>query len=217
MALLLCTGLLLAPALASRVNRASHQPAGATRLSAADLERTSQVRADRSQDRGAAPAALRPAAAPAAAASAPVPAAATTTAALPSTTAAPRSTTTHTHAPASTTTTHTHAPSTTTRPTTTTTKPPPPPPTTAAPQFGNGEATGKASWYQAAAPGSCAHRTIPKGTLVRVTNLANGRAVPCTVADRGPYVDGRIIDLAEPDFAQLAGSHEGVIDVRIEW
>lgn len=216
MALLLCTGLLLAPVLASRVNRASPPPAGTTRLSAADLERTPRSRADRSEDRAAAPAALR--VEPAVAAAAPVPAAPTTAAPALPTTAAPRPTTTHTHAPASTTTTHTHAPTTTTRPptTTTTTKPPPPPPT-AAPQFRNGEATGKASWYQAAAPGSCAHRSIPKGTLVRVTNLANGRAVPCTVADRGPYVDGRIIDLAEPDFAQLAGSHEGVIDVRVEW
>ena len=68
-----------------------------------------------------------------------------------------------------------------------------------------------------AAPGTCAHRTIPKGTRVRVTHLASGRSVICTVADRGPYIDGRVVDLSEVDFAQLTGSHEGVVDVKIEW
>ncbi|MGH9154216.1 MAG: septal ring lytic transglycosylase RlpA family protein [Acidimicrobiales bacterium] len=76
---------------------------------------------------------------------------------------------------------------------------------------------GKASWYSAAASGTCAHRSLSKGTRVRVTHLASGRSVVCVVSDRGPYIDGRIIDLAEADFAQLTGSHEGVVDVKIEW
>lgn len=113
-------------------------------------------------------------------------------------------------------------PSTTTtakpRPTTTTTAKPRPTTTTtpAAPAAPANQQTGKASWYQAPA-GTCAHRTLPKGTVVRVTNLANGRTVSCTVADRGPYVAGRIIDLDREDFDRIASTSTGVIDVRIAW
>lgn len=219
-ALLLCSGLLLLPALIARSNRDSPtSAAGATRLSAADLERPGPSRAAR--DAGARPPVPPPPTVPQAVA-VPVPVAVrapTTTGpgASPATTVEP-TTTTHTHAPATTTTvpptttTHTHAPATTTttaaRPATT---------TTTAAQFVSGQQLGKASWYMAAAPGTCAHRTIPKGTRVRVTHLASGRSVVCTVADRGPYVDGRIVDLAEVDFARLTGSHEGVVDVKIEW
>jgi len=113
---------------------------------------------------------------------------------------------------------HTHPTTTTTRPapkpTTTTTKPPAP--TTTTTKYANGQG-GKASWYTAAATGGCAHRTLPKGTKVKVTNTANGRSVICTVNERGPYVDGRIIDLSRPDFDSVAGSRVGVIDVLIEW
>ena len=217
-ALLLCTGLLFAPALASRVNRESPTPAGATRLSAAALERPSPARADRGAVRTADGAGLD-----AAATVAPVPADRPPATTAPATAAPPPPpTTAHTHPPttvraATTTTAHTHPPTTAKPAPTTTTKPPPPTTTTAAPAFVAGQALGKASFFMAAAPGTCAHRTLPKGTPVRVVNTANGQSVVCTVADRGPYVDGRIIDLAEPDFARLAGSHQGVIDVRIEW
>src|SRR5581483_4715035 len=47
---------------------------------------------------------------------------------------------------------------------------------------------GKASWYEDAPPGTCAHKTLPKGTVVTVTDLDTGATVQCTVADRGPYV-----------------------------
>lgn len=211
-ALLLCTGLLFAPALASRVNRESPStPARDTRLSTADLERrSSPARAGRSGARGDTVAGFATAAA-----AAPAP----PTSPPPSTTPPPTAPTPPSTAPGPTT-THTHAPPTTAAPApaTTTTKPPPPTTTTSAapPAFGNGEQSGQASWFTAA-PGTCAHRTIAKGTTVRVTSTANGRSVLCRVDDRGPYVDGRIIDLSEADFARLAGSHEGVIDVRIEW
>jgi len=76
--------------------------------------------------------------------------------------------------------------------------------------------TGPASWYQAPA-GTCAHPSLPIGTLVTVVNLANGRQTQCRVEDRGPYQGGRIIDLAETTFAQLADPAQGVINVRIEW
>lgn len=107
------------------------------------------------------------------------------------------------------------------KPTTTTTRPKPTTTTTAtaaaapAPPPANTQ-TGKASWYETY-DGTCAHRTLPKGTMVRVTNLANGRQVTCRVADRGPYVAGRILDLDRGLFEQLARSSQGVIDVRIEW
>ena len=116
------------------------------------------------------------------------------------------------------TTVHTHPPTTkaAAKPATTTTKPSPKPTTTGARQFTNGQG-GRASFYNAAVVGSCAHRTLPKGTMVKITNAANGSSVTCTVADRGPYVDGRIIDLSKPDFERISGSHVGVIDVLVEW
>ncbi|MFN2610271.1 MAG: ubiquitin-like domain-containing protein [Actinomycetota bacterium] len=75
---------------------------------------------------------------------------------------------------------------------------------------------GKASWYYY--PGlSAAHRTLPFGTIVRVTNLANGKQVTVTIRDRGPFVDGRIIDLSDSSFAAIASPSTGVINVKLEW
>jgi hypothetical protein len=114
----------------------------------------------------------------------------------------------------------TTAPPTTAPPTTAppTTAPPttaPPPEPEPAPQPSNSE-QGQASWYDHD-PGTCAHRTIAFGTIVKVTNLANGQSTTCRVADRGPYVEGRIIDLERGVFAEIANPSQGVIDVRIEW
>lgn len=99
---------------------------------------------------------------------------------------------------------------TSTRPTTTR---PAPSPTTTAPSHSQ---TGQASWY-AYRPGECAHLTLPFGTVVTITNLANGRVAQCTVTDRGPTGAGRIIDLDRATFAQLADPASGVIPVRITW
>lgn len=75
---------------------------------------------------------------------------------------------------------------------------------------------GPASWF--AAPGlTTAHRTLPKGTVVRVTNLDNGRRTTVVIRDRGPYAGGRIIDLSEAAFRQLAPLERGTLRVRIEW
>lgn len=137
---------------------------------------------------------------------------ATTTTVAPSTTTVPSTTA----APSTTTTAKAKATTTTTRPkatTTTTTKPKPTTTTTTAPPR---QQTGKASWYQAPA-GTCAHRTLPMGTIVKVVNLANGASTTCRVADRGPYVAGRIIDLDREDFDRISSASTGVIDVRIEW
>ncbi|MDQ4149546.1 MAG: septal ring lytic transglycosylase RlpA family protein [Actinomycetota bacterium] len=76
--------------------------------------------------------------------------------------------------------------------------------------------TGKASWYSQ--PGlMAAHRTLPFGTAVRVTNLANGKQVTVTIRDRGPFVEGRIIDLSGTAFEQLSPHSRGVLNVKIEW
>ena len=76
--------------------------------------------------------------------------------------------------------------------------------------------SGVASWFSAA-PGTCAHRSLPMGTQVSVTNTANGRSVICRVADRGPFVDGRVIDLSYDAFSQIANPGAGVIGVRLSW
>jgi rare lipoprotein A (peptidoglycan hydrolase) len=90
------------------------------------------------------------------------------------------------------------------RPTTTTTPPP-----------AHSE-TGGASWYQAP-DGTCANNDAPMGTVVTVTDLATGRSVTCQVTSRGPFANGRIIDLAQSTFSRLAPSAYGVIQVRVTW
>jgi resuscitation-promoting factor RpfB len=77
--------------------------------------------------------------------------------------------------------------------------------------------TGMASWYDFGDGFTAAHRTLPKGTMVMVTNLANGKSVRVRINDRGPFIKGRIIDLNRPAFAVLATTSEGVIDVRVTW
>jgi rare lipoprotein A len=66
-------------------------------------------------------------------------------------------------------------------------------------------------------PGQCAHLTLPKGTVVTVTNVANGASVSCVVTDRGPYGAGRIIDLDRSDFARIADPAQGVVQVHLSW
>ena len=81
----------------------------------------------------------------------------------------------------------------------------------------SGQQEGGASWYHYK-PGTCAHRKLPKGTVVKVINLKTGASAACTVADRGPFVGGRIIDLDRSVFLALAESPgQGVLQVRIEW
>ena len=68
--------------------------------------------------------------------------------------------------------------------------------------------------FDPAAP-IAAHRTLPLGTLVRVTNLGNGRSAVVHIADRGPRRRGRLIDLA-PGVAQRLGMREeGVVQVAV--
>jgi rare lipoprotein A (RlpA)-like double-psi beta-barrel protein/surface rod structure-forming protein G len=79
-----------------------------------------------------------------------------------------------------------------------------------------GEQCGIASWYNRSTSGA-AHKTLPFGTVVTVTNLDNGETVTVTIDDRGPFVAGRIIDLTPDNFAQIAPLGQGLADVCITW
>jgi rare lipoprotein A len=61
-----------------------------------------------------------------------------------------------------------------------------------------------------------AHRTLPFGTVVRVTNLVNNQTVEVVINDRGPYVDGRIIDVSKLAAEKLGFISQGLTDVQIE-
>ncbi len=62
---------------------------------------------------------------------------------------------------------------------------------------------------------TAAHRSLPFGTRVQVTNLDNGRKVIVRVNDRGPYVSGRIIDLSRRAAKQLHMIKDGVVPVTL--
>lgn len=63
---------------------------------------------------------------------------------------------------------------------------------------------------------TCAHRTLPFGTMLRVTNLANNKEVVVTVTDRGPFKKGRIIDLSRAAAKKLDFIKDGCTKVQIE-
>ena len=63
---------------------------------------------------------------------------------------------------------------------------------------------------------TAAHRTLPFGTRVRVTNLDNDRSVIVVVNDRGPHVKGRIIDLSRRAARELGFLDRGLARVKIE-
>lgn len=90
--------------------------------------------------------------------------------------------------------------------------------------------TGVASWYgpgfygnrtangEIYQPGTftVAHRSLPFGTRVRITNLNNGRSAIARVNDRGPYVGGRIVDLGHGIASHLGVTSSGLANVRLE-
>lgn len=63
---------------------------------------------------------------------------------------------------------------------------------------------------------TCAHKTLPFGTMLKVTNKANGKTVTVEVTDRGPYVKGRIIDLSVAAAMDLDMMKAGVVNVEAE-
>ena len=90
--------------------------------------------------------------------------------------------------------------------------------------------SGKASYYSKKMSGrmtasgerlhhdslTCAHRTYPFGTLLKVTNPANGKQVIVRVTDRGPYVRGRIIDLSVRAAQKIGIIAQGIAPVIVE-
>ena len=78
--------------------------------------------------------------------------------------------------------------------------------------------TGQASYYRNPAhPGLiAAHRTLPFGTRLLVTNLGNGRAVTVVVVDRGPFIRNRIIDVSTAAADFLGFRSAGLAQVKIE-
>ena len=89
---------------------------------------------------------------------------------------------------------------------------------------------GKASWYGKPFDGrrasngeiydmyklTAAHRTLPFETMVRVTNLNNGKSTTVRITDRGPFVDNRIIDLSLAAAREIDSVGPGVVPVRLE-
>jgi len=61
-----------------------------------------------------------------------------------------------------------------------------------------------------------AHRTLPFGTQVRITNLANGRVVTVRITDRGPYVAGRVVDVSYAAARRLGLVRTGTARVSME-
>lgn len=91
--------------------------------------------------------------------------------------------------------------------------------------------TGKASYYADKFNGrktangevfrnrkkTAAHKTLPFGTIVKVTNLRNGRSVKVRINDRGPFVAGRHIDLSKKAARKIGMVKEGVGQVKLEY
>lgn len=90
---------------------------------------------------------------------------------------------------------------------------------------------GKASWYSirtnrgtktASGQRLCdkgataAHKTLPMGTKVRVTNQTNGKSEIVTINDRGPFIRGRVIDLTIGAAERLGFRQRGVVPVKVE-
>jgi rare lipoprotein A len=63
---------------------------------------------------------------------------------------------------------------------------------------------------------TAAHRNFPFGTVCKVVNASNGKSVIVTINDRGPFVQGRILDLSYGAAERIGGLREGVMTVRIE-
>jgi rare lipoprotein A len=90
--------------------------------------------------------------------------------------------------------------------------------------------TGIASWYGAPYHNrrgsngeiydmhamTAAHRTLPLGSIVRVTNPQNGNSVIVRITDRGPFIDGRIVDLSRAAAEKIGLVQKGTVPVRLE-
>lgn len=90
---------------------------------------------------------------------------------------------------------------------------------------------GKASWYSIKTNGgtrtasgqrlnntgaTAAHKTLPLGSKVRVVNVSNGKSEVVTITDRGPYIQGRVIDVTIGVAERLGFASRGVTAVKLE-
>lgn len=90
--------------------------------------------------------------------------------------------------------------------------------------------TGLATWYCCYGPhartadGSkfdpkrltAAHKTLPFGTIVKVTNVKNGKTVRVEITDRGPFKKGKVIDLTPAAFAKIESKSMGIAQIKLE-
>ncbi|MDC7127412.1 MAG: septal ring lytic transglycosylase RlpA family protein [Spirochaetales bacterium] len=90
--------------------------------------------------------------------------------------------------------------------------------------------SGQASWYGGKFQGrktangeifdtnklTAAHKTLPFNTIVKVTNLKNNKVVQVRINDRGPFVEGRIIDLSRAAAEKIGMSRSGIANVKLE-
>jgi uncharacterized protein YabE (DUF348 family) len=76
--------------------------------------------------------------------------------------------------------------------------------------------TGTATWYSYTGTMAAASPWLPLGSYARVTNKGNGKTVIVRINDRGPFGDGRIIDLDRVAFEKIAALGAGVIEVKVE-
>ncbi|GAA1696246.1 hypothetical protein GCM10009765_51870 [Fodinicola feengrottensis] len=81
--------------------------------------------------------------------------------------------------------------------------------------YGDGQNTASGERFNPNAM-TAAHKTLPFGTHVRVTNIRNNESVTVRINDRGPYVAGRCLDLSTAAFEKIASTGSGVITVRYE-
>lgn len=80
----------------------------------------------------------------------------------------------------------------------------------------NGRKTANGEIYRSSKL-TAAHKTLPFGTKVKVTNLSNGKSVKVRINDRGPFIPGRIIDLTRAAARKIDMENAGVVKVKIRY
>lgn len=79
---------------------------------------------------------------------------------------------------------------------------------------GRKTASGEVFWQNKM---TAAHKTLPFGTRVKVINLSNGKRIKVRINDRGPFVEGRIIDLSRKAATKLQFINAGLTEVKIKY
>lgn len=88
---------------------------------------------------------------------------------------------------------------------------------------------GKGSWYGKELHGNstasgerfnmndftAAHKSLPFGTIIEVTNIKTGKRINARINDRGPFVPGRVVDLSSAAFSSIASTSQGVVPMEI--